>query len=545
MPDELKHWYEPLTPLSFLERIAVVMPDKTAVIDEHKIWTWKEFFDRVNQLSNALKGIGVGKGENVAFLSRNFPPLLEAHYGVPLTGGAIVAINYRLSAKEVATIVNLSEAKVMIVDAGVADLVNPGELPNVKTYINVFDGRDTYGESPKRELEGEDYEAFIGRASNEYIRLELEDENDILAIDYTSGTTGKPKGCVYSHRSAYLHAITKIIEHSLNVYSVYLWSLPMFHCNGWCWTWATAGVGATNVCMPSPDVEHVWRLINSHGVTHMAGPPVVFYRLGQYMDEHGIDKFPNKVIINNAAAPPPESMLLEMERKGAEIRHAYGLTETYGPFTICEWQPKWDSLPQEERASLKMRQGVPDITAGRIRIVDSDGKDVPWDGKTMGEIIMRGNDVVQGYYKAPEENAKAFKDGWFYTGDGGVFHPDGYIEVKDRFKDLIISGGENIIGVEVENCIYEYPDVDEVVCYGKPDEKWGEVVKCLVHPKPGTNPAAEEIIAFCRDRMTHFKCPKEVEFGEIPRTSAGKVQKYVLRQKEKEKYAGKKGVPRV
>ena len=545
MPDDLKHWYEPLTPLSFLERIAVVMPEKAAVIDEHKIWTWKEFFDRVNQLSNALKGIGVGKGENVAFLSRNFPPLLEAHYGVPLTGGAIVAINYRLSAKEVATIVNLCEAKVMFVDAGVADLVNPGDLPNVKTYINVFDGRDTYGEIPKIELEGEDYEAFIGRASNEYIRLELEDENDIMAIDYTSGTTGKPKGCVYSHRSAYLHAITKIIEHSLDVYSVYLWSLPMFHCNGWCWTWATSGVGATNVCMPAPEVEDLWRLISAHGVTHMAGPPVVFYRLGQYMDEHGIDKFPQKVIINNAAAPPPESMLLEMERKGAEIRHAYGLTETYGPFTICEWQPKWDSLPQEERASLKMRQGVPDITAGRIRIVDSDGKDVPWDGKTMGEIIMRGNDVVQGYYKAPEENAKAFKDGWFYTGDGGVFHPDGYIEVKDRFKDLIISGGENIIGVEVENCIYEHPDVDEVVCYGKPDEKWGEVVKCLVHPKPGTNPTDEEIIAFCRDRLTHFKCPKDVEFGEIPRTSAGKVQKYVLRQKEKEKFAGKKRVPRV
>jgi len=545
MPDDFKHWYEPLTPLSFLERIAVVMPEKAAVIDEHKIWTWKEFFDRVNQLSNALKGIGVGKGENVAFLSRNFPPLLEAHYGVPLTGGAIVAINYRLSAKEVATIVNLCEAKVMFVDAGVADLVNPRDLPNVKTYINVFDGRDTYGEAPKRELEGEDYEAFIGRASNEYIRLELEDENDILAIDYTSGTTGKPKGCVYSHRSAYLHAITKIIEHSLDVYSVYLWSLPMFHCNGWCWTWATSGVGATNVCMPAPEVEDMWRLISAHGVTHMAGPPVVFYRLGQYMDEHGIDKFPQKVIINNAAAPPPENMLLEMERKGAEIRHGYGLTETYGPFTICEWQPKWDSLPQEERASLKMRQGVPDITAGRIRIVDSDGKDVPWDGKTMGEIIMRGNDVVQGYYKAPEENAKAFKDGWFYTGDGGIFHPDGYIEVKDRFKDLIISGGENIIGVEVENCIYEHPDVDEVVCYGKPDEKWGEVVKCLVHPKPGTNPTDEEIIAFCRDRLTHFKCPKDVDFGEIPRTSAGKVQKYVLRQKEKEKYAGKKGVPRV
>jgi fatty-acyl-CoA synthase len=521
------------------------MPDKTAVIDEDKSWTWKEFFDRVNQLSNALKSIGVKKGENVAFLSRNFPPLLEAHYGIPLTGGAIVAINYRLSAQEINTIVNLSEARIMFVDAGVANQVNPNDLPNVKTYINVFNGRDTYGETPKKELPGVDYEEFIGNANKEYIKLELENENDLIAIDYTSGTTGKPKGCMYSHRSAYLHAITKIIEHSLDVYSVYLWSLPMFHCNGWCWTWATSGMGAANVCMRAPDPDQMWRLIEKHGVTHMAGAPVLFYRLGQYMDEISVKKFPNKLIINIAAAPPPENMLMDMESKGAEIRHAYGLTETYGPFTICEWQPKWDNLPLEERASLKMRQGVPDITAGEMRIVDNNGKDVPWDGKSIGEIIMRGNDVIQGYYKAPEENAKAFKDGWFYTGDGGIIHPDGYVEVKDRFKDVIISGGENIIGVEVENCIYQHPDVDEVVCFGKPNEKWGEVVKCLVHPKPGSDPSAEEIVNFCRERMAHFKCPKEIEFGEIPRTSAGKVQKYLLRNKEKEKFEGKKGVPRV
>ncbi|MBA7659040.1 Long-chain-fatty-acid--CoA ligase [subsurface metagenome] len=533
MPKEPLHWYKALTPLSFLERIARVMPDKTAVIDADRQWTWNEFFTRVNQLSNALKGIGVKKGDKVTFLSRNFPPLLEAHYGIPLTGASIVAINYRLSASEIMTIVNLAEAKVMFVDAGVADRVNPKEMPQVKTYINVCDGK-YYGETPRKELPGVDYEEFVGKASKDYVKLELEDENDLIAIDYTSGTTGKPKGCMYSHRSTYLHAITKIIEHSLNAYSVYLWSLPMFHCNGWCWTWATSGVGATNVCMPAPDASEMWRLVDKHKVTHMAGAPVLFYRLGQYMEEHGIKQFPNKVIINVAAAPPPEAMILDMEHKGAEIRHAYGLTETYGPFTICEWQPKWDALPVKERISIKMRQGVPDITAGEMRVVDAKGKDVPWDGKTMGEIIMRGNDVVQGYYKAPEENAKAFKGGWMYTGDGGVMHSDGYVEIKDRFKDLIISGGENIIGVEVENCIYQHPDVDEVVCYGKPDEKWGEVVKCLVHPKPGTNPTAEEIINFCRQRMAHFKCPKEIEFGEIPRTSAGKVQKHLLRQKERE-----------
>lgn len=542
---ELLHWYDPLSPLNFLERIARVMPDKVAVIDEDKIYTWKEFFDRVNQLSNALKSLGVKKGENVACVSRNFPPHLEAHYGVPLTGGAFVSVNYRLSAPEVTTIVNLSGAKVMMVDAGVIHLVNPKDLPNVKTYITIFNGRDSYGETPKGELPGVGYEEFIGKASKEYTRLDIEDENDLMAIDYTSGTTGNPKGCMYSHRSTYLHAITKIIEHSLNQYSVYLWSLPMFHCNGWCWTWATAGVGATNVCMRAPDADQMWRLIEKHGATHMAGPPIIFQRLGQYMDEHGIKEFPNKVIINNAAAPPPENMLLDMEKKGAEIRHAYGLTETYGPFTICEWQPKWDKLPLEERISLKMRQGVADITAGELDVLSEEGVPVPWDGKTMGEIVMRGNDVVQGYYKAPEEDAKAFKNGWMYTGDGGVIHPDGYLEVKDRFKDLIISGGENIIGTDVENAIYEHPDVDEVVCFGKPDVKWGEVVKCLVHPKPGKNPTEEEIIKFTRERLTHFKCPKEIEFGEIPRTSAGKVQKYILRRKEKEKMAGQEGIPRV
>jgi len=548
---ELLHWYEPLSPLSFLQRIAYVMPNKTAVIQEDKSWTWKEFFDRANQLSNALKGIGVKKGENVAFLCRNFETHLLAHYGVPLSGGALVTINYRLSAPEISTIVNLSGAKVMFVDAGVAHLVIPEDLPNVKTYINIFDGRDNYGETPKGELPGVGFEEFIGKASKEYIKLDIEDENDLIAIDYTSGTTGKPKGCMYSHRSTYLHALTKIIEHSVNQYSVYLSCLAMFHCNGWCWNWVVAGVGATTICMPAPEANEMWRLIDKHKVTHMAGAPILFLRLGQHMDQVGAKKFPTKVIINNAAAPPPETMLLDMEGKGAEIRHAYGLTETYGPFTICEWNPDWDKLPFEERISLKMRQGVPDITAGEQRVVTGEGTeddpwvDVPWDGATMGEILQRGNDVVRGYYKAPEEDAKAFQDGWMKTGDGGVLHPDGYLEVKDRFKDLIISGGENIIGTEVENAIYEHPDVDEVVCFGKPDVKWGEVVKCLVHPKPGKNPTEEEIIKFTRERLTHFKCPKEIEFGEIPRTSAGKVQKYILRRKEKEKMAGEKGVPRV
>jgi len=287
----------------------------------------------------------------------------------------------------------------------------------------------------------------------------------------------------------------------------------------------------------------MWKLIEKERITHMSGAPTVFHRVGRFMDERGIKKFPRKVIITSAGFSPPESVIRDMESKGGEIRHVYGLTETYGPFTFCEWQPKWDALPFEERVSLKVRQGVPDITAGEVRVVDTKGQDVPWDGKTMGEVLVRGNDVIQGYHKAPEENVETFKGGWLYTGDGGVIHSNGYVEIKDRFKDVIISGGENISGLEVENCIYQHPDVDEVVCYGKPDEKWGEVVKCLVHPKPGTNPTAEELINFCRQRMAHFKCPKEIEFGEIPRTSAGKVQKYLLRQKEKERFEGKKSLP--
>ncbi len=541
MPREVLAWYEPLTPLSFLARIAYVMPDKTAVIHGDRSWTWQEFFSRVKRLSNALKGVGVKKGDKVAVLSRNLPPLLEGHYGIPLAGAAIVAINYRLSAPEVSAIVNHSEAKVFIVDSGVANLVGPEELPRVETYVNIRDGQ-YYGEVPQNELPGVDYEEFIGQASDEYIRLEL-NENDPIAIDYTSGTTGLPKGCIYSHRSAYLNALAEIINHSLNAYSVYLWTLPMFHCNGWCFTWATSGIGATNVCLPAPDPAEMWRLIEKEGITHMSGAPIIFHRLGAFLDEKGIKNLPRKVIITIAGSPPTESMLVAMESRGAEIRHVYGLTETYGPFTFCEWRPKWDELTIKERVPIKMRQGVPNITAGEVRVVDTKGQDVPWDGKTIGEVLLRGNNVIQGYYKAPEETTKAFNGGWLHTGDGGVIHPDGYIELKDRFKDVIISGGENIVGLEVENCLYQHPGVAEVACYGMPDEKWGEVVKCLVTPKTGASPAAKELINFCRQRLTHFKCPKEIEFGEIPRTASGKIKKYLLRWKERERFEKKKSTP--
>jgi len=541
MPHESSSWYEPLTPLSFLRRIAYVMPDKTAVIHGDKSWTWQEFLSRVTRLSNALKEAGIKKGDRVAFLSRNLPPLLEGHHGIPLAGAAIVAINYRLSAPEVTTIVNHCEAKVFIVDCGVADLVRPEEIPGVATYVNVRDAQSC-GETAGKELPGVDYEDFIGRASDEYIEPEL-DENEPIAIDYTSGTTGLPKGCLYSHRSAYLNALAEIIDHSLNAYSVYLWTLPMFHCNGWCFTWATSGVGATNICLRAPDPAEIWKLIEREGITHMAGAPIVFHRLGAFLDEKGIGSFSRKVIITIAGSPPTEYVIEAMESRGGEIRHVYGLTETYGPFTFCEWQPKWDGLTLKERVSIKMRQGVPDITAGEARVIDANGQDVPRDGETIGEVLLRGNNVIQGYYKAPEENAKTFREGWLHTGDAGIVHPDGYIELKDRFKDVIISGGENIVGLEVENCLYQHPEVAEVACYGMPDEKWGEVVKCFVTPKTGASATARELIDFCRERLTHFKCPKEIEFGEIPRTSSGKVKKYLLRQREKERFEKRKSAP--
>ncbi len=524
-------WYKPLTPLNFLTRIARFMPEKTAVVCEDRRWTWREFFNRANRLSNALKSVGVGKGDKVAFLSRNFPPLLEGHFGIPLAGAIIVVINYRLSASEISNVVNLSEAKVFFIDEKFTSLVRPDDLKQVETYVRIQDGR-YYGETPEPELLGPGYDAFLDGADDDYVAAEL-DEDDLIALDYTSGTTGIPKGCMYSHRGAYLKASTDIISHALNAYSVYLWTVPMFHCNGWGFPWANAGVGATNVCTRAPDASEIWRLIVKEGITHIGGPPIIFQRLGEFMDENNLGEFPQRLRLTMAGAPPPEPVIRSLEAKGADILHGYGLTETYGFFTFSEWQPKFDELSPTDRAVRKTRQGIPHLNAGDLRVIDSKGKDVPWDGQTMGEVIVRGNDVMQGYYQAPEETAKVFKNGWFHTGDAGVVHLDGYLELKDRFKDVIISGGENIVGLEVENCLCQHPNVSEAACYGIPDEKWGEVVKCTVTLKPGTSASAEELIGFCRQHIAHFKCPKQIEFGEIPRTASGKVKKYLLKGKNR------------
>lgn len=517
--------YEPLTPLSFLRRAAHVFRDKTAVVYGERRYTWQEFFSRVNRFSSALKDAGIKRGDKVAFLCRNLPPLLEAHYGVPQAGAVLVALNTRFSTREISYIVNHSESKVLFVDGALADRIEPNELPGVKTFISILDGEVT------RRLPGVEYEDFLKAGRDEYVKYDLKDENDPIAINYTSGTTGVPKGCVYTHRGTYLQSLAQTIETGLNVYSVFLWTLPMFHCNGWCRTWAVACQGSTSVCMPRPDPAEIYRLVVKEGVTIMCGAPIVWTRLGEYMDEKGL-QFPRQVKIEVGGAVPSLKMVQSMESKGAEIIHGYGLTESLDGLTVCEWQPKWDTLSVEERAQIKMRQGVVSVAASEMRVVDEKMRDVPFDGVSIGEIIIHGNILLKEYFKQPEETEEAFRGGWFHTGDGAVIHPDGYMEIKDRFKDVIISGGENIASIEVENVLCEHPDVLEAACFAIKDEEWGEVVKALVTLKPGTTPTAEELIGFCRQRIAHFKCPKVVEFGEIPRSSTGKVLKGVLRQRE-------------
>ena len=519
--------YEPLTPLSFLKRSAYIFADKTAVVYGDRRYTWKELFDRVNRLSSALKGVGIKTGDKVAFLCRNLPPLLEAHYGVPQAGAVLVPLNTRFSTREISYVVNHSESKALFVDGALADRVEPNDLPGVKTFINILD-RENWGETTKQ-LPGAEYEDFLKEGKEEYIKYDLKDENDPIAINYTSGTTGLPKGCVYTHRSTYLQSLARTIETGLNVYSVYLCTLPMFHCSGWCRTWAVACQGSTSVCLPKPDPAEIHRLVEKEGVTYMCGAPIVWARLDDYMNEKGL-KFSRCVKIESGGSTPSVKMVQSLESKGAEIIHGYGLTETLDGITMSEWQPKWDSLSIEQRAQIKMRQGVVNIAVGELRVVDENMQDVPFDGTTIGEIILRGNVLMKEYFKQPEETGEAFKGGWFHTGDGAVVHPDGYMEIKDRFKDIIISGGENIASIEVENILCEHPDVLEAACFAIKDEKWGEAVKARVTPKPGTNPVAEEIISFCRQRIAHFKCPKVVEFGEIPRSSTGKVLKHILRQ---------------
>jgi fatty-acyl-CoA synthase len=521
-------WYEDLNPLNLLERSALVYPDKTAVVYHGRRYTYAQFYDRVNRLAGALKQVGVHKGDRVAFLAPNVPAMLEGHYGPLRLGAILVAINIRLSPREVAYILNHSGAKVLVFDAELAPTVRAlrDEVPAVKTFVQVADAVPRADDIP-----GPDYESFLDAAPPGDHRVELDSERDTICINYTSGTTGQPKGVQYHARGAYLNALGEALEVGLNYKSVYLWTLPMFHCNGWCFTWGVTAVGATHVCLRRVDPVEIFRLIREEGVTHLCGAPTVLIGMAASPAAQGQNL--SGLTIVTAGAPPAPQVIRTMEGLGATIYHVYGLTETYGPHTVCAFQPGWEQLSLEERARLKARQGVPYIVAGTgLRVVDKDMKEVPRDGQTMGEVVMRGNNVMSGYYKQPDATAKAFEGGWFHSGDLAVWHPDGYIELKDRAKDIIISGGENISTQEVEKVIMEHPAVLEVCVIGVPDARWGEVPKAFVVKRPGMEVTAEEIIHFCRERIAHFKCPRYVEFGELPKTATGKIQKYVLRERE-------------
>ena len=524
--------FEGLNPLAFLKRSAFVYPDKTAVVYGHRRLTYAQLRQRVAQLSAALKDAGVRKGDRVAFLVPNLPEMLEGHFGPLRLGAVLVALNIRLSAREIEYIINHSGAKLLVFDSELAPIVREikDNVPAVTTFVQVVDTAPKADDIPRP-----DYESFLASASQTDCREELDSKLDTIAINYTSGTTGRPKGVEYHARGAYLAALGEALETGLDWRSVYLWTLPMFHCNGWCFPWAVTAVGGTHVCLRRVDAESVYRLIDAESVTHMCCAPTILTAL--YSSPLAKNRDLSGVTITTAGAPPAPQVIRTMETMGARVLHAYGLTETYGPHTICAEQPGWDALPIEERAVLKARQGVPYIAAAPgLRVVDESMADVPQDGETMGEVVMRGNNVMSGYFDSPEETSKSFQGGWFHSGDLAVWHPDGYIDLRDRSKDVIISGGENISSQEVEKVVMEHPAVLEVCVVGVPDERWGEVPKAFIVLRSEAVATPDDIIQICRERIAHFKCPKHVEFGDLPKTATAKIQKFLLREKEWQGY---------
>jgi len=503
----------PLTPIAFLERSAAVFPDATAVVDGERRLTWAEFRERARRLAVALQEAGIERGDRVAYLALNTTELLEAHFGVPRAGAVLIAVNTRLMAQEIEYIIGHSGARILVVDRSLAHLV---EHADVERTIVV----------------GDEYEVFLAGAGDGEPEDRLETEDDTISINYTSGTTGRPKGVMYTHRGAYMNALAEAHHARLDSRSVYLWTLPMFHCNGWCFTWAVTAVGARHVCLPKVDPSVVWRLIAEENVTHLNGAPTVLVMLDVDEAAHELDR---PVQVTTAGAAPPPAVISRTEALGFRINHVYGLTETYGPITVCEWHPEWDDSGDEERARLKARQGVGLVTSDPVRVVDSDMNDVPRDGETMGEVVMRGNNVMKGYFADEAATAEAFRGGWFHSGDLAVMHPDGYIEVRDRAKDIIISGGENISTIEVERALVRHPDVLEAAVVAMPDEKWGERPMAFVTLRAGAELSAEELIAYSRETLPGFKAPSAIEFGELPKTSTGKVKKYELRARARDR----------
>ena len=521
----------PLTPLPFLERAAAVYPQRVAVIHGALRRTWSETYARCRRLGSALARRGIGFGDTVAAMLPNTPPMYEAHFGVPMCGAVLNTLNTRLDPEAIAFMLEHGEAKLLLVDREFSSTAAKA-LALLKRRPEIIDVEDEEFSAGKP-LGGKTYEGLLAEGDPEWAWRWPEDEWEAISLNYTSGTTGNPKGVVYHHRGAYLNAVCNLVTWSMPQHSVYLWTLPMFHCNGWTFPWSMAANAGTNVCLRKVDAAVIFELIKKHRVTHYCGAPIVHSTLVNAPDalKKGIT---HKVRAMVAAAAPPASMIEGMERMGFDLTHVYGLTEVYGPATVCAKQEEWDTLDIAERARLNGRQGVRYLMEEGLAVMDPETMTpVPADGETMGEIMFRGNITMKGYLKNPRATAEAFRGGWFHSGDLAVTQPDGYVKIKDRSKDIIISGGENISSIEVEDVLYRHPAVIAAAVVARPDEKWGEIPCAFVELKPGACLSEAEVIEFCRTQMARFKVPQAVVFGEIPKTSTGKIQKYVLRERAK------------
>jgi len=523
--------FRALTPISFLEWAAAVYPGRTAVIHGDLRRTWGEFASRCRKLAAALSVRGVGIGDTVAVMSPNAPAMLEAHYGVPMAGAVLNALNFRLDAATIAFILEHGEAKILLTDREFSGVIKDalGRMKKPPVVVDIDDhlaeGGEPIGET--------DYEALLTEGDPAWTWTPPVDEWQAIALNYTSGTTGNPKGVVYHHRGAFLNAVGNAMVFGLDRDSVYLWTLPMFHCNGWSYTWAVTAQGGTHVCLRQTDPARIFPLIAEHKVTHMCGAPIVLNMLVHAPDDTKV-AFDHTVEVATGGAAPPSAVIAAMERMGFRVTHLYGLTESYGPSTFCAWQDQWDGLGGDDKALRMARQGVRYPTLFGQAVLDpATMAPVPADGTTIGELMLAGNTVMKGYLKNPRATEAAMSGGWFHSGDLGVMHADGYVEIKDRSKDIIISGGENISSLEVEECLYKHPHVMEAAVVAAADDKWGETPCAFVTAKPGAEGEVSEadIIAWCKDNMAHFKAPTRVVFGPLPKTSTGKIQKYVLRER--------------